>query len=68
MFRQFFAGLIALCLSSSFVLAADRASVPEYIIAEFGAPPPIPKGPVSPSVTQALEDALEISILSLIHI
>lgn len=62
MFRHLFAMAVALCLSSNMAGAQERAPLPDYVIAEFGAPPMIPEGPLAASVTQALEEVLAIAV------
>jgi hypothetical protein len=62
MFRHVFAMAIALCLSSNMLRAQSPASLPDYVIAEFGAPPAIPDGPLTATVTEALEEVLAIAV------
>ena len=53
---------VTLCLSSSVLWAQGRATLPDYVIAEFGAHPTIPDGPLSVTVIDALDDILVFSV------
>lgn len=54
------APILALSLINGAVHAAD--DLPDYVIAEFGAPPAIPDGPMSASVEEALRTAFVDSL------
>lgn len=62
MFRHLMAMVAALCFSSSTLWAQETDALPDYVISEFGAPPAIPTGPLSPPVTEALEEILAVSV------
>lgn len=62
MYRHLFATVIALCLSFNALWAQGQAPLPDYVIAEFGAPPPVPDTPLDPFIGRALDEALIISL------
>lgn len=62
MFRHLTALAATLCLSSGALMAQDRAPLSDFVIAEFGAPPAIPEGPLTASVTQAVDAVLAIAL------
>lgn len=62
MFRPLFVMAFALGLSSTVVTAQDRAPLPDYIIAEFGAPPLIPDGPLATEVSEAVQKVVTIAL------
>ena len=62
MFRRLIAMAVTLCLSSTLIWAQERAPLPDYVVAEYGAPPPTPEGPLTTMVTEALEEVLEIAV------
>ncbi|MBT0958496.1 DUF3179 domain-containing protein [Alphaproteobacteria bacterium KMM 3653] len=52
-------------LALSLALAAPmgaQAELPDYVIAEFGAPPNVPNGPLSPELEQAVQSAFVTSM------
>jgi len=62
MFRYVFAICVVFHLQSNLLWAQGPAPLPEYVIAEFGAPPPIPKGPLALTVREALKEVLTIAV------
>ncbi|MGB5864895.1 MAG: DUF3179 domain-containing (seleno)protein [Sulfitobacter sp.] len=54
--------IISLFLSSNMLWAQGRAPLPDYVIAEYGAPPAIPNGQLDAAVTDAVEELLTIAI------
>lgn len=62
MFRHLFASVVLLVLSSGGLWAQERAPLPDYVVAEFGAPPPIPDGPLAPIAIEALEEVLAVAV------
>ena len=62
MLRRILFALVALLASSGMIFAQDRASLPDYVIEEFGAPPSVPKGPLSGAAKTALESVLNIAV------
>ncbi|MEP1767729.1 MAG: DUF3179 domain-containing (seleno)protein [Sulfitobacter sp.] len=61
MFRPFFLSAVALVLSSCMLGAQSTPKVPDYVVAEYGAPPAIPQGRLSPQLVGAIEEVLAIS-------
>ncbi|MEM7719093.1 MAG: DUF3179 domain-containing (seleno)protein [Pseudomonadota bacterium] len=49
--------LLAFAFGSVPLVAQDRPELPEYILTEFGAPPPIPDGPLEDGLAQAVQSA-----------
>ncbi len=43
--------------------AAQDSSLPDYVVEEFGAPPPIPDGPLSPELESAIQTAFVDSVV-----
>ena len=62
--RVFLVGLlVALSMSWSDALrAGDVAPLPDYVIAKFGNPPPVPEGPLSEAVRSAVQVAFVDSV------
>ena len=54
--------LLAATLSLPTTLAAQSNDLPDYVIAEFGAPPAIPTGPLSPELQAAVKAAFIDSV------
>lgn len=56
---------VALVLSGTEAAQAETAPLPDYVIEQFGSPPPIPEGPLSDSLANAVQvvfvDSLEQS-------
>ncbi|MEO0487406.1 MAG: DUF3179 domain-containing (seleno)protein [Pseudomonadota bacterium] len=52
--------LITLCFT--WVAAAQADELPDYVIAEFGAPPPVPEGPLSDDLARAVQVAFVDSV------
>ncbi len=48
--------------SAGALWAQERAPVPDYVIAEFGAPPVVPSGPLAPSLQTAVKMAFIDSV------
>lgn len=61
MFRQFFALVALLCLSAGMPAAQTATPVPDYVVAQFGAPPAVPDGPLAPDVRRAVQQLLVIA-------
>jgi hypothetical protein len=47
--------LLALWTAPTEIGAQEAAPLPDYVIEEFGAPPPIPEGPLSEELQRAVE-------------
>ncbi len=62
MLRHLIFTAIAVCLVSTTLSAQSREPLSDYVLAEFGAPPMIPDGPLERSVTEALEELLTIAV------
>ena len=62
MFRHIFLIGVAVCLSCKLLLAENRPPLPDYVIAEFGAPPAIPEGPLAPNVSEAMDQVLKFAV------
>jgi len=54
---------LAAALTFPTTLIAQSTDLPDYVLAEFGAPPPVPTGPFSPDVTDAIQTAFVDSIV-----
>lgn len=57
------ASLIMVSLFWSDARAQDAAPLPDYVIEEFGEPPPIPEGPLSESLQAAVDTAFVNSVV-----
>ncbi|MGB6230613.1 MAG: DUF3179 domain-containing (seleno)protein, partial [Litorimonas sp.] len=58
-------GLLLAPFIALFLLGSDAEAdghLPDYVVAEFGAPPPVPNGPLSDALTDAIRTALVDSI------
>ncbi|WP_049641878.1 DUF3179 domain-containing (seleno)protein [Candidatus Rhodobacter oscarellae] len=53
---------VTLCFPSNVLWGQDLAPLPDYVIAEFGAPPTIPEGPLVATVNEALDEVLAIAV------
>ncbi len=62
MFRYVFVSVVTLAISCSILRAQERDPLPDYVIAEFGAPPLIPADPLSKPVRDAVEEVVTLSL------
>ena len=62
MLRHIFIVIFAYCLSCSILWAQSQTPLPDYVIAEFGAPPPIPEGPLTATAAEAVQEVVSFAV------
>lgn len=62
MLRRFILVLVVVFWSPSLLWAQNQTPLPDEVIEEFGARPPVPKGPLDAAAHKALDEVLNIAV------